>query len=345
MKYNNKTITKRKDRRNEWVLRFRKNNKQYAVYGHTQKETIKKYKLKLKELAEPKQQKIKEYTLKEWYKEFNQLYKKDKIKDTTQSKNDCTFKHIKPLHNYKLKDITILQVQKLLSDIEHKTVKKNIYILLNSLYEKAYINELVSKNIMKQVDKPKYKAKEKKALTKEQQKKFVTVCNAETYGTFYLICLFQGLRRGECKALKVNDIDLINNTLTIDESINEATTRTNTKNSQSNRVMPIFEQTKEILKTLIKGKNKNDFLFPDKLSRIVDNLNSISEKVKTHITPTILRHTFITRCQENNIPLFVVQSWVGHERGSVVTTKVYTHLNKETNEKYTNIMNLLAKNN
>lgn len=35
----------------------------------------------------------------------------------------------------------------------------------------------------------------------------------------------------------------------------------------------------------------------------------------------------------------VVQSWVVHAKGSIVTTKIYTHLNNETNIKYTNIIN------
>ena len=38
-----------------------------------------------------------------------------------------------------------------------------------------------------------------------------------------------------------------------------------------------------------------------------------------------LRHTFITRCQEANIPLHIIQRWVGHNIGSEVTTRVYTH--------------------
>lgn len=340
MKYQNKTITKRKDRKNSWIIRFRYNNRQYAVYGKTQKDIVKKYKTKLKELKEPKQTIIKEYTLKEWYNEYMKLYKIGVVKDTTIRKDNFTFEKLKKFYNYKLKDITALQIQELISKQENDTPKKNIYLLLNAMLEKAYINDLVNKNIMKLVDKPKYKAKEKQALTKEEETNLINACKTHKQGNFILLCLYQGLRRGECLALKVNDIDFKNNTLRIDESINQHTNRTDTKNEQSNRTMPLFNKTKELLKDIIKNKNENDYIFDTSFDKVDKDLKSITEELKIkHITIHSLRHTFITRCQENNIPLFVVQKWVGHEKGSVVTTKIYTHLNKETENKYTNIIN------
>lgn len=38
----------------------------------------------------------------------------------------------------------------------------------------------------------------------------------------------------------------------------------------------------------------------------------------------MLRHTFVTRCQEKGMSLIVVQSLVGHVKGSNITNDVYT---------------------
>lgn len=38
----------------------------------------------------------------------------------------------------------------------------------------------------------------------------------------------------------------------------------------------------------------------------------------------MLRHTFITRCQENGVPLVVIQALVGHVEGSSITNDTYT---------------------
>lgn len=55
---------------------------------------------------------------------------------------------------------------------------------------------------------------------------------------------------------------------------------------------------------------------------------------KYHITTSslsshVLRHTFITRCREKGIDLFVLQKIVGHVAGSDITNNVYTSVSNE----------------
>lgn len=340
MKYNGKTITKRKDRKNEWVLRFRQSGLARAVYGKTQKECIAKYKQALKQ---PKEQPKTKYTLKQWFEKFLELYKIGKVRDTTIKKDYEVFNYLKKFENKKLEEITAFQMQEFIYTIKAPTVRKNIYILINCLLEKATNLDIVQKNVMKSVDKPKYKAKEKTALTKKQEEKFIQNCKKDKNGIFFLVMLYQGLRRGECWALRVNDVNLEENTLRIDESKNVNSSSLQTKNEQSNRIIPFFGETKKLLKPLLINKKPNDFIFDIKNTKISESLKGITKDLNIKITPHILRHTFITRCQENNVPLYVIQSWVGHERGSVVTTKVYTHLNEETVVRYTTLMNEIYK--
>lgn len=52
-----------------------------------------------------------------------------------------------------------------------------------------------------------------------------------------------------------------------------------------------------------------------------------------------LRFTFITKCQEANIPEHIIQKWVGHEIGSQVTKKVYTKVRQQAEVENINIYN------
>ena len=84
-------------------------------------------------------------------------------------------------------------------------------------------------------------------------------------------------------------------------------------------------------------KEKRIFNFSSKIQR--QALSKINEKLTFHIKTKDLRSTFITRCQEMNIPEFIIQSWVGHKIGSRVTCSVYTKHNDEIDFKYINIYN------
>jgi len=336
IKYNNKTITKTKNRK-LWQLRYRQNGKQYTVYGKTQKDCIYNYKQALKNKNTTINKKI---TLKEWYNEFLNLYKINKVKDTTIKALNYDFEKLKKIYNYEINKLTPIIIQNELNKIPYKSTQNRIYIILNSLFEKALQNEIINKNIIKLVDRPKYKAEQKTSLTKQEENLFIESCKNHKFGDYYLICLYQGLRKGEARALKVNDVDLENNTLRIDESLNTHTTDTSTKNQQSNRTMPIFEKAKEILINHMKNKKQNEYLFDIGINRVDKAIKEIVKNANIrNITTHILRHTFITRCQELNIPLYIIQSWVGHEKGSVVTTKIYTHLNQDTNLKYVDLLN------
>lgn len=338
MKYNGKTIFRRKNRKNTWYMRYRVNGKQYTVYGKTQKEVIANYNKDKKEKESTNV--FEKITLEKWFEEYLKLYKFNKVTETTILKTREDFKHLAKLYKKEITKITPIEIQSTLNNIKYPSARKNAYILINALMEKAFRNNLIKQNIVKLVDRPYYKPKENNALTKLEEKKFIEECSKYTSGDFYLLCLYQGLRKGECRALKVNDIDFELMTLRVDESLHRNTKRTNTKNIQSNRVMPIFNKSMEILKRNIINKSKDDLIFNIGVNKIdTDILKIQKESGIRKITNHSLRHTFITRCQERNIPLFVVQQWVGHEKGSVITTKIYTHLNNETNKKYVDIMN------
>ena len=235
----------------------------------------------------------------------------------------------------------------MLSKVINETIgcrsKDKIHNLCRQMFLIAFNNRIVESNPTLIIPRPKQFAKyEKKAFTPEQEKKFIELClaNLDKYEPL-LICLLQGVRKGEMLALRPNDLDFKQNTLRIDESYDHNYPNDlETKNSASKRTMPMFGLTRRLL-----SKYKDC----DPGQRIYGSFNATTlghkllKLLKDNGLPRMtlheLRHTFITRCHEKNIDELIIQKWVGHAKGSRMTKAVYTHINNETELKSIELLN------
>ena len=194
------------------------------------------------------------------------------------------------------------------------------------MFSKAELHN-ITKNIMNIIEKPRHERQHGIALTNTDKQLFIKECyKQEQY--IYLITLYQGLRLGEVMALTKDDIT--NSEIIINKSINKQGNIDTTKNSTSNRIIPIFEPTKELLNLI---QVKNGRLFNYSKSYIEKTFRKIISKLNLNPKYTIhsLRHTFITNCQDSEIPEHIIQNWVGHTIGSKVTKSVYTHIQSDSN--------------
>jgi len=339
MKFQGKTIQKNKNS-DTWYTRYRLNGKQYYISAKTQKDCYNKLKKALniadkQIISIPAIKKENTLTLIEWYNQWLMLYK-SKRKESTIRGYKTSLNNLKPILDKNIKLITIEDVLNILNSNNAERQKQKDYELLNSLFKKALDHEKIDKNIMTKIDKPEHIKKNGKALTHNEEEKFINECKKIKYGDFYLVALYQGLRKGECLGITGKDIDFENNTLNIDKAINIHNKFDTTKNIVSVRKMPLFEKTKEIL---LKYKNIESRIFDISYHRIDDHTKNLKESLGFDFSIKFLRYTFITRCQEQNIPEFITQSWCGHRIGSKVTRSVYTKYNAEDNNKYINILN------
>lgn len=323
MKFQGKTIHKQKNA-NTWYTRYRQDGKQYFISGKTQKEVLNKLKLALD--YKPTQKNV--TTLYGWYIKWLELFKKNKVKQATIDDYEKILKNVnEEIKNKDIRKITSIEVINNLNEITFERTKQKVYELLFALFDKATNFEIVSKNIMKVIEKPKHTREKGIALSQQEQELFINGCKQNKYGDLFLIMLYQGLRVGEVLGLTGNDIDLQNNLLNIDKSINQKTNEYDTtKNQQSIRKVPIFNKSKEILQKYVQFKDERIFkvyycTIQEMLKKVIKNINL--RDISTHD----LRHTFITNCKNNEIPEHILQSWVGHTIGSKVTSSIYTHIN------------------
>lgn len=330
MKFQGKTIFKNK-RCNTWYTRYRVQGKQYYISGRTQKEVLKTLKQKLNYVKKEKQKII---TLSDWYKQWLQMFKIGKVKEVTIKDYEKTIKYISSnIFNSDIKNITSLQINGLLNQITLERTAQKVYELLNALFSKAKDYEVIPKNIMDIIDKPKHTRERGIALSLEEQAKFIEECPKHIHGDIFLVIMFQGLRIGECLGITGNDIDLTNYTLNINKAINQQGQIDTTKNTQSNRIIPIFKNCIPLLEKYKDYGDKRIFNFSYYIPQ--KKLKEIIKRIGIrNISLHDLRHTFITNCKNKNIPEHIIQSWVGHTIGSSVTSKIYTHINQEDISNY-----------
>ena len=147
-------------------------------------------------------------------------------KSVTMSENgrssyqSCLDKKVYPiLGDVKMPEITPAQITALLLDIQatgkaHATVIK-VYTVLHSLFKMAYMGDMIDRNPMDKVERPKPRKGEAKveapaAYTADEVGKLLDVLDEEPLKWRALVHLLidTGIRRGECCALKLSLIHI-----------------------------------------------------------------------------------------------------------------------------------------
>ena len=338
MKYSNITIHKNK-KCNTWYTRYRKDGKQYYISAKTQKECYEKLKSKINNT---KAEKTKEelYTLEKWYNKWLELFKLNKIKKNTLVDYKSMYKHLKEKFLKKdIKKISKIEILEQINNISGERQKQKVFTFLKDIFTKAFNYNIIKENIFNTLEKPKHIKKKGKCLTSEEQERFIKNCNTRERKLF-LIILYQGLRRGEALALTYNDIDIENKIININKSKDDFNKINTPKNNYSKRQIPLFDITIKNIKDIIIEKS-NNFIFSFNTKKAQNIFKEILKESNIDLSFRIhnLRHTFITNCKNLNIPEHIIQTWVGHQIGSKITSQVYTHSKQENlieNEKIIN---------
>lgn len=304
--------------------------KRKMVYANTQRELD----LKVSELLLQKEKGIiiddKNMTVDVWADKWLKTYTTN-FKDSTISEHRKKInKYIKPyFQGVRLRDLKQYQVQFVLNEIKSPSVPKRFLITLNQILDAAVDNDFISKNVAKGLTAPKFISEPNKPLTDEQ----VNIIKS-TEHELQSICIFliySGLRISELINLTWQKVDLKNRKLKIDGDV---------KTKSSNRVVPIFEPTYNILKQLSDNKVKNIDAYKDYVFLMDCKKLEYSDISRRRVKYNILcnsdftfhqcRHTFATICYNANIDIKQTQEWLGHANFNT-TMSIYTHLSEKNN--------------
>jgi len=245
MTYKNKTVTKHA--RGNWFVRIRYNGKYISIYGRTKQECYDKLKVIadkaeqekwLKKLdgltatplaqsvvaTAPPTPTVKAYTFKEWFDEWLTTYKGNLRAQTVKGYRILFETHCAELLNTSLADITNAMLARVVNTMSGcKQAKDSLKSLLKQMLTIAHNDKLIDSNPTLTLPRPKATPpiRARNALTAEQEQRFIEIALTDTKYEPLLICLLQGMRKGEMLALRPNDFDFERNTLRIDESYDE----------------------------------------------------------------------------------------------------------------------------
>lgn len=342
--------------------------RQESVYGRSATELKRKIRDKIISNAQLKIDPTND-TVEQYVSKWLYTFKLKTVKRSTFDILEKMFlRYINPsIGKKKFKDVTDVDLQNILNEAAEtkafSTVRK-IKEAINQCWKFAYDRKDIDRNPLLNIKLPKEqncgkRTKDMNVYTEIDIRKMYNAIN-EYYSShkFYRISpifIFlanTGLRIGEALALKNEDINLDNRTVSItktlsriklrDDSSNVSAKRykyiiTTPKTESSNRVVDLNNTAMWALNEIKRrdvemGIVNSDFVFKSESGNFF-NPRSIEDTMKRicyradieYYGLHSLRHTFASRCFQKGIPVEVVSKILGHS-SPAMTTKVYIHI-------------------
>lgn len=255
---------------------------------------------------------------------------------------------------FKLPDITSAQISALLLDIQasgkaHATVIK-AYTILHSLFKMAYLGDMIPKNPMDKVERPKprkdeIQGAEPQAYTAAEIKQLFDILDAEPLKWRALVHLLidTGIRRGECCALRWENIDFSSGAVTISGNLCYTPAKgiyLDTPKNGHRRTVYVGTETLSLLRQLRTEQAAKAFsayvftqegspepMHPQSPTRYLKKLSARCGLADLH--PHKLRHTFASVAITNGADVASVSEALGHADKST-TLRMYTHASAES---------------
>ncbi|MEK4519982.1 site-specific integrase [Paenibacillus sp. FSL H8-0122] len=264
----------------------------------------------------------------------------------------------------KMRDITRSYCQEVINKIakEIKTID-NMKMYANQIFEYAIFMDIRTTNPMKGVVLPKGENEhlaneddlQRNYWEKHEIRKFLGIvkkeCSQRDYMMFHLL-IYTGARKGEILALRWNDVDFKNKSLTLNKTLFQDKTGfmdLTSKTAASRRILSLDDTTLGLLRKHRSEQNrgpvapigtKDDrYIFaredgtPTRLAYPNDKLAEIIRLHTLHpVTVHGLRHTHASLLFEAGASIKEVQERLGHS-DIKMTMNIYTHVTRTVKEK------------
>ena len=306
-------------------------------------------------------------TLDYWFGRWMEVYKNKSVRPNTKREYTHIYqKNISPyLGDRNINTLIKSDIQLLIdtaSDNGYAYERQNkIKVILRDMLQRAVEDQLIINNPVSGIKLRADKEIKARALSAEEQNIFFDYCRNTFYENLFNVAVNTGLRPGELFALQITDIDLENGYIDVNKTLVYQKYLTDSKKEfhieppktkQSYRKVPInsicmayIERQFELKKIISskRPKQQNNYLFVTKFNTPL-NSQIYSDAIKSVIKQINLlrpfdeqfpvfsghtfRHTFATRCFENEVDAKVVQSYLGHA-SLKMTMDLYTHVTEE----------------
>lgn len=195
-------------------------------------------------------------------------------------------------------------------------------------------HEALATNPADAVQLPRVVAREEVALSHQQVQDLVA--KAGDAGPIVLTLALGGLRFGECVALRVGDVDLTRRRILVSKAVAQVTgaglIEDTTKTHQARSVPILTEQLTDTLRSVVKGRRADEYLFPAPDGGPMRNSyfrhrfdKAAAEAGLEGVSPKTLRHTAGSLALKSGASIVTTSKLLGHH--NVTTTmNVYSHM-------------------
>jgi integrase len=242
--------------------------------------------------------------------------------------------------DFRINDIKPILIRDFYLEMIDRGLKRqtigSMKVLLKDAFNIAYLSEFITSNHAKNVDIPRMKPERKKIVPFTLDEiDLILEHSSEEMRNFLGISFFTGMRSGELLALKWEDIDFENETISITKTIATGIINS-TKTVASERVIEMLEKAKEYFKRqqYITGL-KGEYIFLNNKGSFYTKNTSVNRRLKETLEKLYLpmrtlhntRHTFASLMLNNGIDVMWVSNILGHENVQI-TLKIYSHFMK-----------------
>lgn len=247
-----------------------------------------------------------------------------------------------------IKPSELLQWQNnLLEKLSSKSVI-NARIVFNGIFQDALRDELIPKNPFTIVKAPKNIAlKENKPFSKEEIFKILDA-TPDKIKLFFAIGFFTGMRTGEITALKWNDIDLINKTISVKATRNKGI-ETTPKTKSSIRDIDILDVLIPYIENHLKYKTYDSkYVFTSGLNKPYYSSIKISTCYWSKVLKNLdieyrnlyqMRHTFASLMISSGEDILWVSNMLGHKNSNITLSTYAKYIKNEKKSRGTFLLN------
>lgn len=328
------------------------------VLGKTQAEVREKLKRAVETAAQLDVAHMDDYTVGAWLLNWYNLYAKPNVRVSTAEYYRRSIElHVNPqIGDIKLSKLTGRDLQKLYKDLQENgrqrkeqklkqpglsnSTARGIHLMLHNALERAVKERLIQRNPTADCIAPKLEKKEMKILRAEDMKAYLDEAARRGVLPMFYLELVSGLRKGELVALLWSDLDIENQTITVnkqathDENGNIVITRPKTENSI--RQVSIPQKAVELLEQEHNKHPDSPYMFVSPVTGEMyypDSIVGIHKKILKaagleYIRFHDLRHTFATAALQNGVDVKTVSSMLGHYDAGF-TLRTYTHATRQ----------------
>lgn len=326
-----------------------------SVYGATQKEVRQQMTAIQREVDSGTYQAPDKTSVEEWLDTWMATFCAAKVKPLTRASYEAAIKkHIKPsLGALRLQKLRGFHVQELYNrmisaGLSAKTVK-NVAAILHKALSIAMKQGLISVNPCDAAELPKVTQKEIKPLTDQEIPLFLEAIEESPMRNAYALCLFAGLREGECLGLSWDQVDFEARRITVSQQLQKEKKAggkyyiaPTTKSGKPRQIEPPeiafrylrAERVKQMENRLAAGElwsNPHNLVFTDGTGKhmavytFYRHFKKIAAQIgRPDARPHDLRHTAATVAIASGADIKSVQDLMGHATASF-TLNVYAH--------------------